>query len=65
MKVTVCFDDTKVIVPCGAEANVKLRVADVIENSIAKYKKAAVKVNTCFGLFFVVFSSKLIYLLRG
>lgn len=48
MKVTICFDDTKVIVPCGgAETNTdggKQRVADVIESSIAKYKKAAGKV---------------------
>ena len=49
MKVTVCFGDTKVIVPCGGgsfdDTNVKLKVADVIESSIAKYKKAAGKVS--------------------
>lgn len=61
MKVTICFDDTKVIVPCGGgggdvnrpngqDGNAKLRVSDVIESSIAKYKKATGKV--CFILIF-------------
>ena len=53
MKVTICFDETKVIVPCGSGSGApnesnggKLRVSDVIENSIAKYKKASGKVNS-------------------
>lgn len=50
MKVTICFDDIKVIVPCGSrpgneQSSSKLKVVDIIENSIAKYRKASGKVS--------------------
>jgi hypothetical protein len=41
MKITVCFGDTNVIVPCG-DGNVN--VNDFIENAVLRYKKATVKV---------------------
>jgi hypothetical protein len=43
MKVTICFDEVKVIVPCST-FNSSLRVADLIENAISRYKKATGKV---------------------
>lgn len=82
MKVTICFDDVKIIVPCVQNSvnnssinnsvgggsgnniaslkhysklnkndeyiNANLKVADVIENAIARYKKATAKVSLCF-----------------
>lgn len=75
MKVTICFDDVKIIVPCSntnkntltlannaskrlsmaknsiedcannkESENVNFKVIDVIENAIARYKKATAKV---------------------
>jgi partitioning defective protein 3 len=41
MKVTVCFGDTKVRVPCGTG---EIRVSEIINNSILRYKKATLKV---------------------
>ena len=58
MKVTICFDDVKVIVPCGngvgkrtpaqgeENSGSQLRVSDVIENAISRFKKATGKVST-------------------
>ncbi|RMZ98648.1 partitioning defective 3 -like protein [Brachionus plicatilis] len=54
MKVTICFDHVKIIVPCGNQTNEddkinnnNLKVSDVIENAILRYKKATGKPNTC------------------
>jgi hypothetical protein len=66
MKVTICFDEVKVIVPCGSSGSYSgsgglsdiktertsvgstsracLKVSDVIENAIYRYKKATGKV---------------------
>lgn len=51
MKVTICFDDVKIIVPCGNQTNDEdkinnnnLRVSDVVENAILRFKKATGKV---------------------
>ena len=48
MKVTICFDEVKVIVPCAklaSETESRLTVTDVIESAIARYKKATGKVS--------------------
>lgn len=42
MKVTVCFIDTKVRVPCGTG---DIKVSEIINNAIQRYKKATQKVN--------------------
>ncbi len=42
MKVTVCFGNIRVIVPCG---NGDLLVTELIEKAIFRYKKAINKVN--------------------
>ena len=42
MKVTICFSDTKIRVPCG---NGDQKVSEIIDNAILRYKKAALKVN--------------------
>ena len=41
MKVTVCFADTKVRVPCGSG---ELKVSEIINNAVLRYKKATAKV---------------------
>ena len=54
MKVTICFDDVKVIVPCvKVSTNTTmtneeyLKVSDVILNAVSRYKKATGKTNNC------------------
>lgn len=42
MKVTVCFGDVRVVVPCGTG---ELLVRDLIHESIRRYKKAVGKVS--------------------
>lgn len=42
MKVTVCFGNTRVIVPCGSG---EILVGDLIKKAIVRYKKAIAKVN--------------------
>lgn len=42
MKVTVCFGNIRVVVPCGTG---ELYVRDLIHEAIRRYKKAAGKVN--------------------
>lgn len=42
MKVTVCFDRVRVVVPCG---NGQLLVSDLMEEATARYRKALGKVN--------------------
>ena len=42
MKVIVCFNAVKVIVPCG---NGQLAVSELIERAITRYRKAAAKVS--------------------
>lgn len=54
MKVTVCFGNVRVVVPCGTG---DLLVRDLIHEAIRRYKKAAGKVNahlflSIFHLFF-------------
>jgi hypothetical protein len=44
MKVTVCFGDTKVIVPCG---DGDVTVSQVIANAVQRYKKATQRGNEC------------------
>lgn len=62
MKVTVCFDDIKIIVPCTSgtllansaavtnennqQLNSLIKVSDIIDNAISRYKKATAKVST-------------------
>ena len=46
MKVTVCFGNTRVIVPCG---NGDLLVAELIDKAILRYKKATNKVRITKG----------------
>lgn len=43
MKVTVCFDRVRVIVPCG---DGEIPVHSLIEKAITRFKKATVKVTT-------------------
>ena len=60
MKVTVCFDDLKLIVPCnscysltnGSQLNENPKVSDVIEGSILRFKKATQKVNSKLKKYF-------------
>jgi len=40
MKVTVCFDSVRVIVPCG---NGDLTVCELIERAVSRYRKATNK----------------------
>lgn len=40
MKVTVCFDAVRVIVPCG---NGELTVSELIERAVSRYRKATNK----------------------
>lgn len=47
MKVTVCFGNVRVVVPCGSG---DLLVRDLIHEAIRRYKKAAGKVNFFFNL---------------
>lgn len=42
MKVTVCFGNVRVVVPCG---DGELLVDDLIRESIRRYKKASGKVS--------------------
>jgi len=42
MKVTVCFDRVRVIVPCG---DGELPVRDLINKAVVRYRKAIGKVN--------------------
>lgn len=46
MKVTVCFGDVRILVPCGSG---ELLVRDLISEATRRYKKAAGKVSayTC------------------
>lgn len=54
MKVTICFDDVKIIVPCGTSSsnnddeNNNLKVIDIIENAILRYRKATSKVTNYY-----------------
>nr|CAH7767807.1 unnamed protein product [Callosobruchus chinensis] len=45
MKVTVCFGNVRVVVPCG---DGDILVKDLIREATLRYKKAAGKVNTQF-----------------
>lgn len=47
MKVTVCFDKVKVLVPCG---DGDILVRELIEKAITRYKKAQGKVSCNFLL---------------
>jgi hypothetical protein len=49
MKVTVCFGNVRVVVPCG---NGELLVRDLIQESIRRYRKAAGKVGSKFFINF-------------
>lgn len=49
MKVTVCFGNVRVIVPCS---NSEMLVRDLMHQSILRYKKAAGKVCHCFLLIY-------------
>lgn len=42
MKVTVCFDRVRVIVPCG---DGEILVGELISKAVLRYKKAIGKVN--------------------
>lgn len=44
MKVTVCFGDVRILVPCGSG---ELLVRDLISEATRRYKKAAGKVSAC------------------
>lgn len=44
MKVTVCFGNVRVVVPCGAG---DLLVRDLIHEAIRRFKKATGKVRIC------------------
>ena len=48
MKVTVCFGNTRVIVPCG---NGDLLVTELIDKAIVRYKKATNKVRRSSNIF--------------
>lgn len=52
MKVTVCFDQVRVVVPCG---NGDLTVATLIELALARYRKAIGKVRSLSVLFYAHF----------
>jgi len=41
MKVTVCFGDVRVVVPCG---NGRCRVRDLVDDAVDRYQKALPKV---------------------
>ena len=41
MKVTVCFGDVRVVVPCG---NGRCRVRDLVDDAVDRYQKARPKV---------------------
>lgn len=41
MKVTVCFSDVKVVVPCGDGSGL---VKDLLEEAVTRYRKAQAKV---------------------
>lgn len=43
MKVTVCFGTVRVVVPCGS--NGELTVCKLINEAVARYKKATNKVS--------------------
>jgi len=43
MKVTVCFGDVRVVVPCG---NGRWRVRDLVDDAVEHYHKALPKVIT-------------------
>lgn len=45
MKVTVCFGNVRVVVPCG---NGELLVRDLIHEATRRYKKAAGKVSSLY-----------------
>jgi len=42
MKVTVCFDHVRVVVPCGSG---ELTVAELMQLAVARYRKAIGKVS--------------------
>lgn len=48
MKVTVCFGNVRVVVPCGDGA---ILVRDLIREATLRYKKATGKVCTLFCLY--------------
>ncbi|ESO84546.1 hypothetical protein LOTGIDRAFT_168616 [Lottia gigantea] len=52
MKVTVCFDNVRVIVPCG---DGEILVSELIEKAVHRYKKATGKyyVTGFFGVWFI------------
>lgn len=52
MKVTVCFGNIRVVVPCGTG---ELYVRDLIHEAIRRYKKAAGKVNLFSSEYFSSF----------
>lgn len=47
MKVTVCFGDVRILVPCGSG---ELLVRDLISEATRRYKKAAGKVSSVHTL---------------
>lgn len=47
MKVTVCFGDVRILVPCGSG---ELLVRDLISEATRRYKKAAGKVSNVHTL---------------
>ena len=49
MKVTVCFGNIRVVVPCG---NGELLVSDLIEKAVTRYKKAIGKVGDHLSVIF-------------
>lgn len=57
MKVTVCFGNVRVVVPCG---DGDILVRDLIREATLRYKKATGKV--C-GLFFKLLQECILYLL--
>ena len=51
MKVTVCFGNTRVVVPCG---NGDLLVTELIDKAIVRYKKATNKVRSASNIFNII-----------
>jgi len=45
MKVTVCFGNVRVVVPCGTDG--ALTVGTLIAEAVCRYKKATNKVSFC------------------
>ena len=49
MKITVCFRDTKIIVPCDR----KLPVRELVQQAIVRYRKVTLKVSTYLLITFI------------